>query len=547
MTVAAPRRQRRGIRSGVSLGTASVLVAVAWFFFAPVQLGGTFSYFQIVGDSMEPTVVHGDLVLLRDHDRYGVGDIVAYGDPELGTVLHRVRAVEGTQYVLRGDNRDSDDSYRPTEDEIIGAVWQILPNGGHALTAFQTPASAILFGGSSLVIGALSWGRRTGGSTESRRSRSRSAKGQRPSMAGASGRIADRSPAGATLLSGAGLALVLAALTGVLVIANPPRQIVMDDFAYEHVGSFSYTAAAGRGIYDGNEVTTGDPVFTRMTTTVPITFEYDVAPISSNMELTNPRGAARLDAVVSQDNGWQRTVQLTDWTPFAGSETTVTGILDLDSILTLTRTMEEFSGLAYPTYTVEVLATTEVRGDVANQPFTGDFETSMRFLLSNAQLIPAQNFTAEAMDAVTITRPVERPWSLTVPVFGVEVEWGTMRLLSLGSGVLALTLIGLVLGSTAVAARGGEVALIAARYGAFVVDAASTEVRFAGRRVEVRQIEDLVKMARQDGLFIIHERDDHEDEYGVTRTTHRYHLVQPDVTYTYTTGARAAYDTGVSR
>ena len=525
------------MRSGMSLGAAIVLVAVAWFFFAPIQLGGAFSYFQIVGDSMEPTVTRGDLVLLRDRDRYDVGDIVAYSDPDLGTVLHRIRAVDGNHYILRGDNRDSDDSYRPVEEEITGAVWQILPDGGHVLSGLQSPASAIFLGGSSLVMGALSWGRRTPGGGRADGKRRKSGGGQRSSLGSASGRIADRSPAGGTLLSAAGLALVLAALAATLVMTNPARQIVMDDFAYEHMGSFAYTGVAGRDVYDGNEVATGDPVFTRMTTMVPITFDYDIAPISSDAALANPEGAVRLDAVISQDNGWSRTVTLTDWTPFVGDEATVTGALDLAQLLALTKTMEEFSGLAYPTYSVEVVATTEVRGDVVQQPFKDEFESSMRFLLSDAQLMPAQNFAPESMDAVTVTRPVERPWSIDLPVLGITVEWAVMRMIAVGSGLLAIALVGVVLGSTALAARGGEVALIAARYGAFIVDAASTEVTFAGRRVEVQRIEDLVKIARQDGLFIVHERDEREDEYGVTRTTHRYHLVQPDVTYSYAVGS----------
>ncbi|MGE3960817.1 MAG: S24 family peptidase [Dehalococcoidia bacterium] len=546
MAVAASRRRRKsGIRSGLSLGAAIVLVAFAWFFFAPVQLGGTFSYFQIVGDSMEPTITRGDLVLLRDRDRYEVGDMVAYVDPDLGTVLHRIRAVEGNHYVLRGDNRDADDSYQPLEDEVTGAVWQILPGGGDALSALQSPASAIFLGGSSLIMGAISWGRRATRGEQPRRTRA--AKGQRPPLGGASGRIADRSPAGGTLLSAAGLSLVLAALAGMLVIVNPPERVVMDDFAYEHMGAFSYTGVAGRGVYDGNEVSTGDPVFTRMTTSVPITFDYDIAPITDGLEIVAPEGALRLDAVVSQDNGWQRTVQLTDWTPFVGHEGTISGDLALDEILALTKMMEEFSGLAYPTYTVEVVATADVRGDVARQPFKGEFVTSMRFLLSDAQLMPAVNFAPESMDPVTLTRPVERPWSLDVPVFGVSVEWGMMRLVAILAGLLSLALVGAVLGSTALAARSGEVTLIAARYGAFIVDAASTEVTFAGRRVEVQRIEDLVKIARQDGLFIVHEHDQREDEYGVTRSTHRYHLVQPDVTYTYTAGVRTVLDPGVPR
>jgi len=523
--------------AGLALGAAGLLVAVAWFYFAPIQVGGSFSYFQVVGDSMEPRIVRGDLVLLRTQDRYTVGDMVAYQDPNLGTVLHRIREVHGDQFLLRGDNRESDDSYRPAQDEITGAVWTVIPDAGDALQAAQSPASAIFFGGTSLLMGAISWGRRT------ERSRGRTGPGgprasrrARPSFGGHA-KIADRSPVGTNMLSVAGLSLVVAMLAGGLVIANPPEAIVMRDFAYEHTGEFSYTGVAGQGVYDGNQVSTGDPVFTRMTTNVPITFAYRIVPLSNGIStIVEPAGDIRLDAVVSQDNGWARTVQLTDWTPFVGDEARVAGSLNLAEILRLTKMMEEFSGLAYPTYTVDVLASVEVRGGIVNQPFKGEFNAGMRFLLSASQLMPATNFSSSTMEPVTVTRPVDQPWSLTVPIFGFTVMWGTVRLLAVAAGLLAIALVGTVLASTAMAARAGEVTLIAARYGAVIVDAASTEVTFAGRRVQVQRIEDLVKMARQDGLFIVHEREEHTDDYEITRVTHHYHLVQPDVTYTYCVG-----------
>lgn len=524
---ATERRTHGGIRAGLKLGTAIALVVAAWFYLAPVQFGGHFAYFQIVGDSMEPTITRGDVVLLRTADRYVPGDIVAYTDPDLGTVMHRIRELDGEAFILRGDNRDVDDSYRPTEDEIVGRLWQRIPEAGNAMQSLQTPAGSIFFSGLTVVMGALSIGRRT------RRGKVAKARRTRVGNAGNVGRLADRSSAGSRLLSAAGIALVVAMIAGAFVVTNDAARPVAHDLAYEHTGAFSYTGIAGLGVYDGNEVRTGDPVFTEMTRTVPITFDYELLGISEAARLEGTSGRIRLDATVSQDNGWRRNITLTDWTPFVGNQARVTGDLNLIEVLDLTRRMEALSGLVYPTYAVDVVATIEAGANVSGSPWEGTYQTEMSFLLSNQQLQPNQGFAPESMDAFNVTRNIVEPWSLTLPVVDFTIEWALMRAIAVAAGVTTLALVGTVLASTALAARRGEVALIEARYGALIVGAASTEVSLAGRRVEVRRIDDLVKMARQDGLFIVHEIEEWVDELDRLVRADRYHLVLPGVTYTY--------------
>ena len=68
------------------------IVAASWFFFAPTQLGGSVSYVQIYGTSMQPRFHAGDLVLVRGAGDYRVGQIVAYQNGQLGNhvVMHRI-------------------------------------------------------------------------------------------------------------------------------------------------------------------------------------------------------------------------------------------------------------------------------------------------------------------------------------------------------------------------------------------------------------------------------------------------------------------------
>jgi len=497
-----------------------LLVLGAWYFLAPTQLGGSFSYFQIVGDSMEPTVARGDLVLLRTAERYEVGDMVSYRDPYLGAVLHRIREVRGDRFILRGDNRDADDSYAPTAEEIIGREWRVVRDAGDTLSALQSPGSAVFLSGTSLMVGALSMGRRMKRTNRTRQARNATGPaGPRP---GAS--LADRSPTGTTLISISGVAFMFALLGAAILLVNGEHETVTRDYAYEHTGQFAYTGVAGTGVYDGDRVATGDPVFTQVTRRVPVSFQYQVSEMSSEMALTGLNGEVRLDAHIRQDNGWKRVIPITGPQQFNGDVAAIDGELDLPAILELTQRMEALSGLTYPAYLLDVIATVELRGDVMGQPFTSVFAATLPFLSSELQLVPSPSFRADVIEPETLTRSVRDTWSLDIPIVGIGLPWGTLRLLVIAMALVAVGSVGIVFGATTLAIRRGEAALIAARYGNYIVDAHNTEVTFAGRRVEVSKVEDLVKIARQDGLFIVHE---------ATEGIDRYHLVLPDVTYTY--------------
>ncbi len=73
-------------------------IALGWFlWFRPSTLGGPAHYVMVSGESMEPTLHGGDLLLVRRQGGYSPGDIVAYrvpeGEPAEGRiVVHRIAA-----------------------------------------------------------------------------------------------------------------------------------------------------------------------------------------------------------------------------------------------------------------------------------------------------------------------------------------------------------------------------------------------------------------------------------------------------------------------
>jgi hypothetical protein len=89
---------------------------------------------------MEPTLWGGGLAVVRKQHDYGTGDIIAFR-VEGGMVIHRIVGEEADGFVTQGDNRDSPDSWRPTNDDIVGRVWFSVPGGGRFVYLLRQPVA----------------------------------------------------------------------------------------------------------------------------------------------------------------------------------------------------------------------------------------------------------------------------------------------------------------------------------------------------------------------------------------------------------------------
>jgi signal peptidase len=127
-------------------------IVVGWFVtLRPVVLGGPASYVLVGGQSMEPTIHAGSLVIAFRADEYTAGEIVVYrvpdGDPAAGrNVIHRIvggSTVDG--FVMQGDNAPSSDIWQPTGGDVLGRATVVLPG----------IADLIVFARSPIVVASL--------------------------------------------------------------------------------------------------------------------------------------------------------------------------------------------------------------------------------------------------------------------------------------------------------------------------------------------------------------------------------------------------------
>lgn len=364
-----PNRSRT---SFAAIAAVLLSLAVVWVMFAPATIGGRVSYVIVNGNSMEPGLHKGDLVLVRHAATYQVGDVVTYQHPSIGPVIHRIVDRTGDRFILQGDNNGWLDSYHPATSEIAGAQWLHIPRVGTAIAWLRGSRLLLLL--AAIVAGVLivaSSPKRTPPSPARPDSRP-----QQPSQFPGLDTASRDAAATLVVIMVACLALVVYSFT------RPDQRPTTVNLTYQHSGAFSYTAAAPSGIYDGPGVTTGAPIFREITDRVSIAFDYRF----STAAVADIAGTWSLHAIVSNTNGWQRTVPLSGPHDFSGSDLTATGDLDLAAIQELIDSVVAQTGVRHDVNTIAIHPEIDLTGAVAGQPLQDRFAPTLAFRLDEQQL-----------------------------------------------------------------------------------------------------------------------------------------------------------------
>jgi signal peptidase I len=274
-------------------------ILIYWLTLAPSQLGGPLTYVIVNGKSMEPGFILGDLVLVREEPVYSAGDAVVYHDPELQQfVFHRVVGMETDRFILQGDNNGWFDSYRPTQNEIVGKLWLHVPNFGKLINWVRVPVNAAITAGLFGVLLMMDLFKRT--------PRTKRVGGSPPIHVGATSQL--------SLAIFSALA-VLFLIVGVFAFTRPV-DLPAENILYQQTGDYYYSATGTPGVYDTDVVQTGEPVFPKLTCFLNIGFTYTL--IGDGIQ--NVTGTQSMYArIMDKQSGWQRTVPLYPETVFNGA------------------------------------------------------------------------------------------------------------------------------------------------------------------------------------------------------------------------------------
>ena len=457
-----------------------------WFLLAPTQLGGRVSYVIIDGNSMEPGFYLGDLALMREQAVYQIGDAVTYKNAEMGRyVFHRIVNVDQDRFILQGDNNTWLDSYRPTQDESVGKLWIHLPKFGTLVQWARQPLILALgcglFGGmmmTSVLLGSPKQGKRKKNNSFGMED---------------------------ILKIGLVVSAVMAAIfLGLSIFAfTQPLTRSEETFQYQQDGLFFYSATATPGVYEGNIVRTGDPLFPKLGCVMDVGLAYNLAGAG----LQNVVGTRQLFArILDEQSGWQRTLPLEAETAFSGASYFSAARLDLCQVQTLVASMEQQTGMRPSTYTLEIVAQSNFAGALNGNPIFDSFDASMVFKFDKVHFYLVSEVTPG--EPLQVTKPGlsggQVQISNTISPFGLEITVQNIRIVSLAG-------LGFSLASTLALGfyflqgfKLGPDALIRLKYGGLIMDARGLEFPQNLPVVDVASIDDLARLAERQNTLISH-------------------------------------------
>ncbi|HTP21450.1 MAG TPA: signal peptidase I [Solirubrobacteraceae bacterium] len=513
--------------------------ALAWWYLAPPRIGGSTTYVETHGISMEPRFHTGDLAIVRPAASYRVGEIVAYRSNLLHTVvLHRIVARQGSLYVFKGDNNDFIDPRAVPRAVLIGKLWLHIPRGGVALAMVHTPiaiAALIAILGLAFVFGAEKTRRRR---RRHRKQPTRSAYPGFLTVNNARDQGGARSFNFGALLTASAIAAAVFVAVAVVAFTRPTGKPTTVTTPYTQQVTFGYSAHAPSGpVYPTGAIHTGDPIFLSLVHQVGVHVSYTFATAAQH----DVAGTESIRLRLTGQSGWSRAIVLTPPTRFTGDHTSTVVTLDIRQIESLLNKVGALTGLPSNGYTLAVEPVVHVTGTLGGHPLNQSFAPSMNFTLGTAQLVSnGASGTSGSSSAVSspgsggssgdlapsqssgVGTPSTAPSTITV--LGISPQVATVRWLAL---------VGLLLSAgLAVYAflrkRGEpfeESVQIQAKYGHLIVPIVAGE-DLGWPPVDVPNIKALARLAESGQRLILHNRAGDVDTYMVNDegTVYRYQV-----------------------
>jgi len=466
---------------------------------------------------MEPDVQLGDLVVARKQNSYDVDQRVVYNHPQVGFVFHRIVDRDQKGFVLKGDNNDWLDSVQPTQSDIVGKYWFMIPGAGNLIRTLREP---IFFVALIVFIAAIIAFLFLFPNQEHIRNK----KGSNKSMSKTtnSGSAGDNRQ---DLLLCLGLLALAAIVLGVVAFSRSLTMSISDDVVYQHKGTYSYTASDEGGIYDRTGVETGDPIYPLLTCKVKMKYSYQMSSKQfSNNGQKDINGTFRMTATLSDADGWNRSFLLIPDYEFSGPSVEALSTLDICRMLDIIADKELKTGSEIRAYTLSILPEVTISGSISGNSFNDDFSPGIEFLLGQKVLrMPDAEEVFQVEQERFIPQTREVPNQLFV--LGKPIQIRTLRWIAcVGFG---LSLLGAIYPAWAIYSdwKESSESRIRIQNQPLLVDIKPGSLKTKGLTViEVSSFQDLRKMAERYGALIMHEG---------SGTTHRYALQDGSTLYSY--------------
>jgi hypothetical protein len=330
------------------------------------------------------------------------------------------------------------------------------------------------------------------------------------------------------------VAVALASLVlGGLALSRPLDRTVAKTANYSQSGTFSYSAPAPSGVYDADAVTTGDPIFTKITNNVDFRFAYQL----TTTQAADVNGTAGMQAVISDSSGWKRSLQLLSPQAFTGTRFIAVGTLDLSQVRAVITQFEQTTGITSSQYSVSIVPTAQLHGTISGSKLDATYSPALKFTLDQDSLSLVDTDNSSDAGASSPLKPsqdgqvtysAQAPNVLSLLTFSLSV--GTARVAALSGLIIALFGLcwyGLL---SFRGARADEPARIQSRYSALLIDVDDANFENTSRVIDVVRFEDLLRLAERGERMIMHQL------YG---GINRYYVQDEAITYRYRVAPRS--------
>lgn len=442
------------------------------------------------GTSMEPLIEADDLIVIRPQAEYGVDDVVAYRSENLDTVLHRIvdeRFENGERrFVMQGDNNDFRDAEEPSESAVLGTAGLIVPKGGRVLSLLPLVAASLL---------AVFW------LFSSNREETPAAPGPT---------LDPRQLVGWAVV-------VSAALVGLLAVTRASTETYDRQLAHETVTELDWSATLRPSVvYPDGELRPGDPVFLS---------EIDVVEFSATVtvddKLRSASGSLVIDAVVSDDSGWSRRIEIVRSDIDDGSAD-ASGTLDLAELSTQLERVADRTGFRRAQRDVLVEVRSEHTGSIEDESVATDAVLEVPMVLDDVMLAADPNASWTATTPATVTVQDQRP--ARIGIAGLALPVSAAR-----TAVVPALVAGLALALWP-RRRMAEHEVINQHFGSLVVSVERAEIPANVAAVTVDSFSDLLRLAQIEGAPILHvEGDVHEWATSAMGVWYRFVLLNAAV------------------
>lgn len=319
-------------------------------------------------------------------------------------------------------------------------------------------------------------------------------------------RVTDRSSAQEFVITFGGLTFIMFVIL-VISVAKPVTEQLNETLFVEHHGAFSYHADADPGIYDQEFAQTGEPIFWDISEHLNVAFSYDL----NGINFRNFQGVYQMTARIEDEHGWRRTL-------VAGEETTFTSFpaafeldLELDQIADVLNQYQRKTGISRSNYFLVIEPLISMEGKVGGADIQSEFSPELVFYITTAEFYLVSNdpVTLNPEYIESATQLVEQGGTLSL--FNLHLPVKVIRWLSLLLLVVSLVFFGVYFNHYTKMLQRLDPEGFAFRYADWIVNVSHKPAN--NEMIQLDDVEDLVKLAEQYELVILHNHHDNFDYY----------------------------------